>query len=185
MIPTTAFLIGDRIYLRPLQIEDSQGPYVSWLNDREVCSGNSHHIFPNTIEDIKQYISDSNIKKGNNLILAIILTNNNSHIGNIALQKIEFINRSADLSIIIGEKSLWGKGYAKEAAIVLISHAFLSLNLRRITCGTFDTNISMQYLARSLGMIEEGRRRQAVFKEGKYVDIIEYGLLKREFQTEK
>ena len=56
------------------------------------------------------------------------------------------------------------------------------MNLHRIYCGTSSENIPMQELALSVGMKKEGRRRQAAFKAGRYLDIIEYGLLKKEFK---
>ncbi|MBM4229579.1 MAG: GNAT family N-acetyltransferase [Gammaproteobacteria bacterium] len=40
----------------------------------------------------------------------------------------------------------------------------------------------MQKLARALGMQEEGRRRSALFLEGAWVDVLEYGVLRDEFE---
>jgi RimJ/RimL family protein N-acetyltransferase len=39
----------------------------------------------------------------------------------------------------------------------------------------------MQHLALKLGMSQEGLRREAVFKNGEFADIVEYGMLKKEF----
>lgn len=80
-----------------------------------------------------------------------------------------------------GDKTCWGKGYGKEAARLICEHGFQALNLHRISCGTLDNNTAMSKLAESLGMVEEGRRRQAAYKHGRYVDIIEYGVLKSEY----
>jgi RimJ/RimL family protein N-acetyltransferase len=41
----------------------------------------------------------------------------------------------------------------------------------------------MQKLALALGMREEGRRKEALFKHGKYVDIVEYGITAGEYQA--
>jgi [ribosomal protein S5]-alanine N-acetyltransferase len=176
-----AFLTGERIYLRPLIDEDGEGEYLKWFNDGEVCHGNSHHVFPHTKKKILEYITHSHQTR-DEFILAILLKANDRHIGNIALQNINYIYRSADLTIILGDKSTWGKGYGKEAAKLLIQHGFFSMNLHRISCATFDTNISMKKLALSLGMKEEGRRRQAVYKNGNYIDIIEFGLVKDDYE---
>lgn len=77
-------------------------------------------------------------------------------------------------------KNIGEGGYAAEAAEVLIDHAFNRLNLHRLYCGTADNNIRMQKLAEKLGFIKEGIRRQALFKNGAYHDIIEYGKLREE-----
>jgi ribosomal-protein-alanine N-acetyltransferase len=41
----------------------------------------------------------------------------------------------------------------------------------------------MKKLAAALGMKEEGRRREAAFKHAKYIDIIEFGVLREEYQA--
>ena len=174
------FLIGERVYLRPLSLGDLNGNYVSWLNDSEVCMNNSHHIFPYTEEMARDYIQNVYISK-DKLVLAAVLKENERHIGNISLLGIDFMSQHAEFAILFGEKQYWGKGYSKEAAHLIISHGFASLNLWRIYCGTFSDNIPMQKLAASLGFKQEGMRREAFFKDGKFIDVIEYGVLKSEF----
>lgn len=175
-----AFLQGRRIYLRPLEIEDLSGDYQSWLNDKEVCQFNSHHVFPYTRRDALKYISDSRRAK-DALILAIVLKKNNMHIGNIALQNIDHLNRKAELAILLGNKKYWNKGYSKEAAVLIIEHGFRALNLNRIYCGTFVKNLAMQKLAQYLNMKKEGLRRSDLYKDGSFVDVVEYGVLVSEF----
>ena len=174
------FLRGENIYLRPLQTEDAQGPYLQWFNDEEVSAGTSHHDFPFTIKDASAYIERAQ-KFDDELILAIALKSDDRHIGNITLKRINYISRTAELAIVIGDKSCWGKGYSKEAARLLLDHAFFTLNLNRIYCGTFETNIPMQKLAEYVGMRIEGRRRQAAFKNNRFLDLIEYGVLREEY----
>jgi len=170
------------LFLRSLTEADCEGPYVTWFNDREVCFGNSHHVMPYTIDDAKSYVRNQ-VKNDSTLVLAIIDAKKEIHIGNIALDKINYINRSAELSIIIGEKVFWSKSYGKQACRILCDHGFFVLNLHRIYCNTFENNTGMQKIAEHLGMPLEGRRRQAVFKEGRYLDILEYGVLRSEYMT--
>lgn len=176
----TPFLAGKDIYLRPLIESDCDGPYTTWFNDLETCRGNSHHLFPYTAEAAREYVRQSNTAK-DKLILAVISSKGKKHIGNVTLDNINYINRTAELSIIIGDKSCWNKGYGKQAARLICDHGFLSLNLNRIACGTFENNIAMQKLAEYLGMAKEGVRRKAAYKSGYYLDIIEYGVLRSEY----
>lgn len=175
------FLVGNDIYLRSLVESDAEGPYPTWFNDQEACRGNSHHVFPYTRDAAISYINQAN-QTHENLILAIVSREDDQHIGNIALQHIHPIYRSAELSIIIGEKQYWGKGVGKEAGRLICDHGFQALNLHRIGCGTFENNVAMQRLATYLGMVKEGVRRQAAFKEGKYIDVIEFGVLRHEYE---
>lgn len=175
------FLEGKDIYLRMLEEEDVYGNYKYWFNDELVCNGNSHHRFPKNEDSLKEYIIANNTSP-NIIILAIIDKITDSHIGNVSLQNINYINRSAEFAMIIGEKDYWGKGIGRDAATLIIEHGFNSLNLNRIYCGTYSNNLGMQNMALALGFVKEGILREADFKEGNYVDVINYGLLRREYK---
>lgn len=176
------FLEGKIIHLRAPVTEDANGNYVNWFNDGEVCRYNSHHVYPYSKELAIKYIQDKQESK-KDLVLAIATKGKRpKHIGNIALQDIDYISRSAEYAIIIGEKDYWGKGVAKEASLLILQHGFNALNLHRVYCGTSSKNIPMQKLAEYLGMKKEGCRKEALYKNGEYVDVIEYGLLRKDFR---
>ena len=175
------FLYGKNIYLRALSEQDACNNYKHWFNDEEVCRGNSHHRFPENEESLKKYIVESN-SEITRIVFAIIEKNEEIHMGNVSLQNINYFNRSAEFAVIIGEKEYWGKGYGKEATALIINHGFNALNLNRIYCGTYNNNVGMQKIALSLVFKQEGLRREADYKDGKYIDIIEYGLLKNEWK---
>ena len=174
------FLVGPRVVLRALVESDATGVYPSWFNDEEVCRGNSHHVFPFSQEEALEYIRAS-ARSRELLVLAVTLRADGCHIGNIALERMKPVDGSAEFAIVIGDRSAWAKGYATEAARLICQHGFRALNLHRIGCGTFDDNEPMKRLAARLGMREEGRRREAAYKDGRYVDVVEYGVLKDEF----
>jgi [ribosomal protein S5]-alanine N-acetyltransferase len=171
---------GERVYLRPLELSDADGDYPSWFNDAEVCRYNSHGDTLYTREMAQSYIKGV-IDNPNTVVFAICLHDNDRHVGNISLQQISARNRNAELAILIGEPSVYGKGIGYEAGKLLVDYAFGILNLHRLYCGTHAENISMQKLALKLGMREEGRRRDALFKSGHFVDIVEYGMLADEY----
>lgn len=175
------FLSGARIYLRNLERSDVDGNYGYWLNDPEVCRFNAHHRFPYAKDDLTDYIEGLR-GAHDRLVLAIIDREGDQHVGNISLQSIDPLERSAEFAIVIGEKTAWGKGFSKEAARLIIGHGFTELNLHRIYCGTSADNLPMQKLALSMGFSLEGRRREALYKSGAYRDILEYGLLRWEWQ---
>lgn len=169
-------LEGERIYCRPIETNDAKGNYPNWLNDAEVCRYNSHGDTLYTREMAKAYIA-SVTDNPSYAVLAICLRENDRHIGNISLQQISAKNRNAEFAILIGDPSVYGKGIGYEAGKLLVDYAFQTLKLHRLYCGTHSENIGMQTLALKLGMREEGRRRDAIFKNGKFADVVEYGLL--------
>lgn len=174
------FLQTKNLDLRPLEPADADGPYPGWFNDPEVCRYNSHHVFPYSRDGARNYIGRVTASR-DELVLAMVERASGKHIGNIALTNIDFISRSAEFAIVLGDRDCWGKGYSKEAAAALVEHGFRTLNLNRIHCGTTADNEPMRRLAAFLGMKEEGLRRSASFKNSRYVDVVEYGVLASEY----
>lgn len=174
------FLQSKRIHLRPILEKDLNENYLQWLNDEEVCEFNSHAIFPNTEQKMRSYFE--NLKnQDRNIVLAIIDTQTEKHIGNISLQNINWVSRNAEFAILLGDKDYLGKGYGEEAAVLIVEYGFKRLNLHRIYCGTIAGNKGMMKLAVKLKMKEEGLRREAIYKNGQYRDIYEYGVLRKEY----
>jgi ribosomal-protein-alanine N-acetyltransferase len=174
------FLIGETIYLRTLEEDDCEGSYPYWLNDQVVCRGNSHGSFPYSREDARKFVRQLACRT-QSLVLAIVTKEEDRHIGNISLDEITHFNRSAEIAILIGDKDYWGKGVGKEASRLVLDHGFLSLNLHRVICGTFANNHAMKKLALFLGMLEEGMLREAVYKSGRWLDILMFGVLQVEY----
>lgn len=173
------FLIGERISLRGLNEADVNGNYAKWLNDAEITLFNSHGRFPMTNERLLSYITNARLSTSD-LVLAIVDNDTSAHIGNISLQNINWIDSNAEIAFLLGEKAYWGSGIMHEAGLLIVNHGFKLLNLHRIYCGTSSANLGMQKLAIKLGMKEEGLRKDAIFKNGQYFDIVEYGILSSE-----
>lgn len=173
-------MTGKRVVLRVLEERDVEGPYAMWLNDPEVCRFNSHARFPVGKDELKMYIREA--KQSSSMqVFAIVTKRGAAHIGNISLQNINYIDRSAELAIIIGDKKYWGKGIGLEAWKLMINYGFRVLNLHRLYCGCANKNLGMRKIAQKSGMKLEGRRRDAFFKDGGYDDILEFGILEIEY----
>ena len=167
-------------FVRALYASDLAGPYPHWFEDQEVCKYNSHGKFAKNSDWFKSFYDSANRE---DRVVWAICHRDAGHIGNISLQEMSFVDRNAEFAILIGDGNHRGKSVGTNAGLALLRHGFGKLNLERIYCGTAATNIGMQRLAGQLGMIEEGRRRGHLFLEGQWVDMLEYGVLKAEFQA--
>ena len=172
------YRLNDTYYVRPLDEYDLDGAYRSWFEDQEVCRFNSHGKFFKTRSFFQTYLANLNTE---DRVVWAICNDEDGHIGNISLQDISFINRTAEFAILIGDKTHWGKGVARLAGGAILMHGFTKLNLERIYCGTAANNEGMKALATDLGMQVEGRRRMHLFLEGARIDVLDYGILREEF----
>jgi len=187
-----AFLIGEKIYLSELSLEDITERMMSWYNDPEACTGNGQHIFPKPRQDpnankgLVDYINSVSInsltKSKHDYSFAIKDKLDDRHVGNITLQSIDWVARNAEITIMIGEKEYRGRGIGEEAWRLIMDWGFYTLNLNRLQCGTFSNNIAMQKIAKKVGMKQEGIRPKAAYKNGKYLDVILYGILKEDYK---
>lgn len=178
------FLRSNRLYYEPLEEKHLSEQYVSWLNSSKITQYNSHGVFPNTYEKTKSYVQSLQSDKSS-IILAMIDELTNIHVGNIAIQSIDLINSNCEISIMIGNKNFWSKGYGYEAFYTVMKHCFNKLNLHKISLGTTIDNLGMQRIAQKLNMTLEGTRREEMQRDGKYFDVVLYGIVKNEFVVNK
>ena len=123
----TAFLEGDGINLRELRETDLEGSWYKWFNDSVVTKYQNKKIFPNTRENQKKYYSYLQSSNAD-VVMAIVDEETNKHLGNVGLHKIDWVHRSAELGIVIGEKEFYGKKYGKQAWKLITEYGFNILN---------------------------------------------------------
>lgn len=177
------FLIAETIYLRPLEMDDLER-CRKWFNDPEV------RYFLSSVRPLNRMAERSFLEElgkgakdpSADLILAIVLKKEDRHIGNTGFHNINLIDRVAEFGIGIGEKDCWQKGYGTEATRVMVQYGFDTLNLHRIYLRVHDYNTRGLATYEKVGFRQEGIMRQALFRQGKYHDVIFMGILKDEFR---
>jgi RimJ/RimL family protein N-acetyltransferase len=92
-------------------------------------------------------------------------------------------NRDAWISIGIGERALWGKGYGSDATNVLLRFAFRELNLHRVNLVTFEYNPRAIRAYEKLGFQHEGQQRGGMKRGGQRWAILFMGILRDEWEN--
>ena len=179
-----AFITGTRLYLRGLQAADAGGPYLSWLNDPDVGRYLETRYQPWSQARLERYIAQLDGSQ-HDFLFGICLRENDRHIGNIKLGPVNWIHRFGEVGLLIGEKDLWGKGYASEAIGLLCDFAFGTLNLHKLKAGCYaDNQGSARAFVRN-GFVEEGRLRQQWLMDNQYQDSLLLGLLRDDYYRER
>ena len=171
------FIEGRDIYLRPLLPDDYNMRYLAWLNDPEVNFHSKRRFLPTRYDELQAFDSAST----NNLLhLAICTQTDHNHVGNISLGPINWFHRCAEVRILIGQKTCWGKGIGAQAIYLVAKHAFQVLGLNRLEAGSINPAFNAVVIDK-LGWREEGRLRSKFNLNGAYVDIVLTSQLKDEF----
>jgi len=177
------YITGSKVYLRPLERADLNETYLNWLNDPEVNLYLESGLFPVTMSQLNQFY-DGLISKGGNIFFAIVEKSSNRHVGNIKLDQINWIHRTAVMGIMLGDKTVWGMGYGSEATKLSLKYAFGRINLNKVSLGVIADNERAVRIYERIGFVKEGVKRQEAFIDGDYRDALWMSILKKEFQTD-
>jgi RimJ/RimL family protein N-acetyltransferase len=103
-------------------------------------------------------------------------------IGMIAVLNIDWRSRHAELGrLLIGERRYRGLGYAPEAIALTCEYAFDHLNLHKVYCEVLASQVRVISMHRKLGAVDEGIRKEHVFKRGLYEDVVILALFREEY----
>jgi ribosomal-protein-alanine N-acetyltransferase len=172
------FLIGSKVYLRPLEKADAP-LIVPWFNDQEVIR-TLHRYRPLTLKEEEEFLEQVMRDEGN-VALGIVLRETDRLIGVTGLHHTDFRNRHCSFGILIGEKTEWGKGYGTEATGLVVRYAFETLNLNRVWLQAYEYNQGGLRAYEKVGFQREGVQRQDCFREGRYWDTILMAILREDW----
>jgi RimJ/RimL family protein N-acetyltransferase len=166
---------GLSIYLRPVTLQDA--PIIrKWHNDPDLILlariGRKRTTLKQERADIR------NASKSKDQAYHIIIKQSDDTA--IGFLRFNFIDRTSGnvwLRVMIGEKTAWGKGYARDALQAYLRWLFHDVGIHRITLECYSTNTRAVKFYERLGFKKEGVLREAVVIDGTYHDIFSYGML--------
>jgi RimJ/RimL family protein N-acetyltransferase len=176
-------LKGSKVNLRPVRRADIAN-FLVWFNDPEVTQYLTLYL-PMTEMAEEKWVEGLVMDPSRvNLVIEAADSAAPKAIGSIGFHFIENRERQSTFGIAIGDKEYWSRGYGSQAAQLFIRYGFEQLNLNRIASDVYDFNLRSQRLHLKMGFKEEGRRRQAKWVNGSYHDVVEYGLLRAEWNAQ-
>jgi len=177
VIPT---LETERILIRPFSLADA--PNVQKIaNVREIADNTLAIPHPYTIADALDWISGHQSSYELDTSVEFALEERLS--GNLCGAMGLMINRThnhAEFGYWLGV-DYWNRGYMTEAAHAICSYAFTTMGLERIQACHFINNPASGRVMQKLGMAFEGVRRHYYLKNGEYIDIALYGVLREDW----
>ncbi len=172
--PPSAFLVGRRVCLRPVEPDDL--PVILQIANDPELRAMTGGVQPMSRACAEEWLSDIR-RDPTRRWFAIVLREDGRVIGEAGLLRIFHEWRGADMTVIIADKALWGKGLGTEAANLIIEHAFGSMSLHRLAIGVAAANPRAIRFWQSLGFQREGVLRDGCFCDGRFQDFIMMSLL--------
>ena len=109
------------------------------------------------------------------------LRSNDVFVGIFRIDRIDLWNRNVCVGVDV-VPTLRRNGYATEMFNYVLRYLFDQCALHRVALSTLADNASALALYRKLGFVEEGRERQAIFRAGRFHDLVVMGLLADEWR---
>ena len=170
----------ERLQIVPFSEEHLTTRYLSWLNDSQVMRYSEQRHSNHTIESCREYWLTFS-ETANHFWSIVVREVRQGYIGTMT-GYVDSEHLVADVGILIGERTSWGKGYGSEAWIAVCNYLLDEGGMRKVTAGTLSPNAAMLGVMRRAGMVEDGRRvRQCLF-EGCEVDVVYTALFREDWK---
>lgn len=177
MVP---ILESERLLCKKLTTAECTMRYVDWMNDPLVYqfleSGGDY-----TLQRLSDFLTNVEVKQ-DMLFWAIYLKQGEKHIGNIKIDPVNWRHGIGEYGILMGDRTEWGKGYAKEVSHLILEYCFQQLRLRKITLGVVSNNESAVKLYHNLGFEVEGVYKKHGFYDNGYHDVIRMAIFNPYFE---
>lgn len=165
---------GKTVRLRALERRHLEATRV-WANDPELARL-LDRAWPVSDQEHEAWFADLRERR-DRVFFAIETHDEGRHIGNIWLWGIDWRHRKAEVRVILGEATEFGKGYGSESITLLSQYAFERLNLHRLFAYVLAINPRARRAFERAGFVLEGTLRQDRWTGQEYSDVFLLGLL--------
>jgi len=182
---TRSFWRGERIRLRALSKADA----VHWLafdeDSEAIRKLNLGLSLPRSAEQAAEWAARfADFANADEAMIFTIETHDADYVGSLNLGGVD--RRHGTFSTGTRLSAAYrGKGYALEAKRIVLRYAFLEMRLQKYNLRCLETNAAVIRHAELLGCRPEGRIRRDVFTEGRFFDVLLFGLTREEFEASR
>ncbi len=172
---------GAHIRLRPIEREEV--PLLArWFNDPEITQW-IRITYPMALGEEERWYEQmlQRPPELHPLMIDVETDEGWLPIGNCGFNQVSWVDRSAEVGIVIGEKRFWSKGHGGSALRLMLRFGFDHLNLNRICLEVHADNARGIRSYEKAGFVHEGRKRQDTYKNGKYEDTLIMSVLRSEW----
>lgn len=105
-------------------------------------------------------------------------------VGLVSLVDINEVNKRCVWAYYLGSPNVRGKGVGRNVELNILDHVFDTLKLNKLCCEVYVSNEKVIAIHEKYGSRIEGTRRQHIYKNGEFQDIVEMGVLKGDWERE-
>lgn len=173
-------VVGDRLYLRPLDRDDIESMVRDSANEPETFMERGR--LPLAPLDLEKWIDELYEQPfPSEIQLAVCLKENDRCIGFVGLEEVDFINRSGETGAWLTAADYRGQGYGTEAKHLLLEYCFDRLHLHVLCSTIWEPNTRSAAAVQKQGYRLAGRWKWADVKDGVYRDVLFFDVMRDEW----
>lgn len=88
----------------------------------------------------------------------------------------------AELTVYVGERDCWGRGYGTEAIRLMCRYGFDTMRLHSVFLWVVTENAAARHVYDKVGFTEDGRHRECFRRDGRWYDMYLMGMLEGELR---
>lgn len=171
-------IIGKKVIIRAMEQADCEMAR-KMFNDPEIESLVTGWAFPLSSYAQERWFEDHYGDKTS--FRFVIETAEDGPVGIATLVDIDWKNRRAGQGIKLASKEYRSKGIGTDTVMAIMRYAFDELGLNRLDSSWLEDNNVSRAMYKKLGWVEEGVKRQCIYKQGRYKDLVVGGILASEY----
>jgi RimJ/RimL family protein N-acetyltransferase len=178
-----AILIGERVYLRPLETSDTRAASeMDHLEDSAEMDG-AGRMPVSPLEYAVEYLGKSK-SPPDWFPLAICLRDTDEYIGEVSIGGLDWLNRTGETASYLRPDGPYrGHGYGTEAKLLLLEYCFEWLDLHVIQSRVSEKNVRSAAALRKQGYKLAGRLKWCFTKDGVYYDTLLFDITREEWHA--
>lgn len=166
---------GQHIELGPIE-RAHLDRWREWVNDSEIASL-LDRVLPVTSDEHERFFERAVVNNRNAVWFAITRSSDLAYVGNVWLWNINERHRSAEVRILIGDKSAWGSGIGSEALSLIGKYAGDSLGLHKLYAYVMERNSRARAAFERAGYTVEALLKEEYFWDGHFTNAWRLGAI--------
>ncbi|MBN2521554.1 MAG: GNAT family N-acetyltransferase [Bacteroidales bacterium] len=169
---------NSQVRLRAMEPNDWEEQYINMFDSNARRLLQAEIELPPTIKNQKEKterFSYFNTESGG--LMFTVENKEGKNVGGAYLNSINEKNGTFSIGIQIGQRYR-RNGYGTAAMRILLNYAFFERRLNKFNTEILKGNIASEKMLKKIGCLNEGVRKEQIYTNGKYQDVILFGLTK-------
>ena len=168
---------GDRIRLVPFEVEYIDH-VLRWFNDPEIVRY-TKRILPLYRLQEQKFIE--RMAESRDDVVWAVLDENETPIGVSGIHGIDWMSRNGKTGTVLGDRSVWGKGYGTEVVRTRTRWAFEELGLHRLQSECYAENLASKRCLEKTGFRLIGTARKRMWRDAAWHDLHLFEMLEEDW----